>query len=94
MKAQLGQARTQLADTRAEVAALQNRLNAVEGELQELRNGGGGVSGNAAETGRRLAALESEVRAQRNLLKVREDELRLLRDAVLRGARRGPRTDR
>ena len=86
LKAQLGQARTQLADTRAEVAAMRNRLNAVEGNLQELRNGGGGVSGNAAETDRRLAALESEVRAQRNLLKVREDELRLLRDAVLQGA--------
>lgn len=85
LKAQLGQARTQLADTRAEVAAMQNRLNAVEGNLQELRNGGG-VSGNAGETDRRLAALEAEVRAQRNLLKVREDELRLLRDAVLQGA--------
>ncbi|MCY4486252.1 MAG: tol-pal system protein YbgF [Deltaproteobacteria bacterium] len=86
LKAEIGQARTQLADTRAEVTAMQNRLNAVEGNLQELRNGGGGASANAGEIGRRLAALESEVRAQRNLLKVREDELRLLRDAVLQGA--------
>ncbi len=88
LKAELGQTRTLLADTRAEVAALQNRLNAMEGSLLELRNGGGGGEGsaNAAETDRRLAALESEMRAQRKLLKVREDELRLLRDALLQGA--------
>lgn len=90
LKAELDQARTQLADTRAELTAMRNRMNAVEGSLQELGNGGVGATGNAAEIGRRLAALESEVRAQRDLLKVREDELRLLRDAVLQGAPRPP----
>lgn len=90
LRAELDQARTQLADTRAEVTAMQNRMNAVEGNLQELRNGTGGAAGNATELHRRLAALESEVRAQRDLLKVREDELRLLRDAVLQGAPRPP----
>ncbi len=84
LKAELDQTRTQLADTRAEVTAMRNRMNAVEGNLQELRNGGRGTAGNAAETDRRLAALEAEVRAQRDLLKVREDELRLLRDAMLK----------
>ena len=93
LKAELDQARTQLADTRAEVAAMQNRMNTVEGTLQELRNGSGGAAGNATEIDRRLAALESEVRAQRDLLKVREDELRLLRDAVLQGAPRPPEAE-
>ena len=81
LKAQLDQARKQLADTRAELATMGRRLNAMEGAVQEIRSGAG--SGSLLELGERLAALETEVRTQRGLLQVREEELRLLRDAVL-----------
>jgi tol-pal system protein YbgF len=83
---QLDQTRKQLADTRAEVASMRGRLNAAEGAVEEIRSGAGPGpgSGNVGELQRRLAALELEVKTQRELLKVREDELRLLRDAVLK----------
>ncbi len=83
LKAELGQARKQLADTRAELAAMGGRVNAVEGSIQEIRSGAGTGPGSVAELGERVAALETEVQTQRELLQVREDELRLLRDAVL-----------
>lgn len=83
VKAELGQARKQLADTRAELAAMGGRVNSVEGAIQEIRSGTGTGPGSVAELGERLAALETEVQTQRQLLQVREDELRLLRDAVL-----------
>ncbi len=86
---QLAQTRKQLADTRAEVAAMRGRLNAAEGAVQEIRSGvaPGAVSGNVKDLDRRLATLEAEVKTQRELLKVREDELRLLRDAVLQSGK-------
>jgi tol-pal system protein YbgF len=89
LSAQLDETRKQLADTRAEVAAMRGRLNAAEGAVQEIRSGvgQGAGSGNVADLSRRLATLEAEVRTQRELLKVREDELRLLRDAVLRSGK-------
>ena len=83
LKAQLDQSRTQLADTRAELAAMGGRLNAMEGAVQEIRSGAVPGSGSFAEFRDRLAAVEKEVQAQRELLQVREEELRLLRDAVL-----------
>lgn len=85
LRAELDQTRKQLADTRAEVATLQGRLNAAEGAVEEIRSGtgGGAGSGNVHGTDRRLSALETEVGTLRELLQVREDELRLLRDAVL-----------
>ena len=85
LSAQLDETRKQLADTRAEVAAMRDRLNAAEGAVQEIRSGAGPVagSGNIGDLHRRLATLEAEVKTQRELLKVREVELRLLRDAVL-----------
>ena len=85
LSAQLDETRKQLADTRAEVAAMRDRLNAAEGAVQEIRSGAGpGTgSGNVGDLQRRLATLEAEVKTQRELLKVREEELRLLRDAVL-----------
>ena len=86
LKSELDTTRKQLADTRAEVDAMRSRLNAAEGAVQEIRSGAGqGVgAGNMREIQGRLAALETEVKSQRELLKVREDELRLLRDAVLK----------
>ena len=89
LSAQLDETRKQLADTRAEVAAMQGRLNAAEGAVQEIRSGvgQGAGSGNVEDLDRRLATLEAEVGKQRELLKVREDELRLLRDAVLQGGK-------
>ena len=89
LSAQLDETRKQLADTRAEVAAMQGRLNAAEGAVQEIRSGvgQGAGSGKVEDLDRRLAALEAEVGKQRELLKVREDELRLLRDAVLQGGK-------
>ncbi len=94
LSAQLDETRKQLADTRAEVAAMRDRLNAAEGAVQEIRSGAGpGVgSGNAGDLHRRLAALEAEVKTQRELLKVREEELRLLRDAVLQTGNAPART--
>lgn len=85
LSAQLDETRKQLADTRAEVAAMRDRLNAAEGAVQEIRSGAGpgAGSGNVGELHRRLANIEAEVKSQRELLKVREEELRLLRDAVL-----------
>jgi tol-pal system protein YbgF len=85
LSAQLDETRKQLADTRAEVAAMRGRLNAAEGAVEEIRSGvvPGAGSGNVKDLDRRLATLEAEVKTQRELLKVREDELRLLRDAVL-----------
>ena len=86
LKDELDKTRKQLADTRAEVDAMRSRLNAAEGAVEEIRSGTGpGVgAGNMRELQGRLAALETEVKSQRELLKVREDELRLLRDAVLK----------
>ena len=85
LRAQLDQTRKQLADTRAEVAAMRGRLNTVDGAVEEIRSGvgQGAGPGNVEDLDRRLATLEAEVRTQRELLKVREEELRLLRDAVL-----------
>ncbi len=85
LRAQLDQTRKQLADTRAEVAAMRGRLNTVDGAVQEIRSrvGQGAGPGNVQDLDLRLATLEAEVRTQRELLKVREEELRLLRDAVL-----------
>ena len=98
LKAELEQARKQLADTRAEVAAVGGRVNSVEGAIQEIRSAPGTGPGSVADLGERLAALETEVQTQRELLKVREDELRLLRDAVLPsgtapGVAADPKTD-
>ena len=86
LKSELDKTRKQLADTRAEVDAMRSRLNAAEGAVEEIKSGAGpGVgAGNMRELQGRLAALETEVKSQRELLKVREDELRLLRDAVLK----------
>ena len=86
LSSQLDQTRKQLADTRAEVASMRGRLNAAEGAVEEMRSGTGqgAGSGDVVELLRRLAALEAEVKTQRELLKVREDELRLLRDALLK----------
>ena len=86
LKSELDKTRKQLADTRAEVNAMRSRLNAAEGAVEEIRSGTGpGVgAGNMRELQARLAALETEVKSQRESLKVREDELRLLRDAVLK----------
>ncbi len=94
LKAELDKTRKQLADTRAEVDAMRGRLNAAEGAVEEIRTGGGaGVgTGNMQQLQRRLAALETEVQSQRDLLKVREDELRLLRDAVLKTGEAQPDT--
>lgn len=86
LSAQLDRTRQQLADTRAEVTAMGGRLNAVEGSVEEIRIAGGG-SASLPELGRRLAALETDVRSQRELLQRREEELRLLRDAVLNRSR-------
>ncbi len=83
LKAQLDQTRKHLADTRAELAAMDGRVNAMEGAVQEIKSGAVPGSGSLPELGERLAALETEVRTQRALLQVREEELRLLRDAVL-----------
>ena len=86
LKSELDKTRKQLADTRAEVDAMRSRLNAAEGAVEEIKSGAGpGVgAGSMRELQGRLAALEAEVKSQRELLKVREDELRLLRDAVLK----------
>ena len=83
IRTQLDQTRKQLADTRAEINSIRSRVNTTEGAVQQMRGGEGGESGSPADVGSRLAALENEVRTQRELLKVREDELRLLRDTVL-----------
>jgi len=83
LKAGLDETRRQLADTRAELTSMDGRLNAMEGAVQEIRSGAAPGSGSAAEFGDRLAAVETEVQSQRELLQVREEELRLLRDAVL-----------
>lgn len=82
LSAQLDRTRQQLADTRAELTSMGQRLNAVEGSVEEIRSAGGG-SASLPELGQRLAALESEARSQREMLQVRGEELRLLRDAVL-----------
>jgi len=86
LKEELDKTRKQLADTRAEVDAMRSRLNAAEGAVEEIKSGTGpGVgAGNMRDLQGRLAALETEVKSQRELLKVREDELRLLREAVLK----------
>ena len=86
LSTQLDETRKQLADTRAEVASMRGRLNAAEGAVEEMRSGTGqgAGSGDVGELLRRLAALEGEVKTQRELLKVREDELRLLREAVVK----------
>ncbi len=85
LAARLDQTRKQLADTRAELAAMRDRLNAAEGAVQEIRSEmeQGADAGNVQDLDRRLATLEAEVGTQRELSKVREEELRLLRDAVL-----------
>ena len=87
LKAELDETRKQLADTRVELNSLDGRLNAMEGAVQEVRSGAAPGSTRFTEFGDRLAAVETEVQSQRELLQVREEELRLLRDAVLPSGR-------
>lgn len=79
----LKQTRTLLADTRNELAGTGRRLNAVEGAVQEIKSGTLIGSQSWGELVQQLADLETEVRTQRELLKIREKEPRLLRDAAL-----------
>ena len=83
LKADLDETRKQLADTRAELSSLDGRLNTMEGAVQEIKSGAVPGSTSLAEFGDRLAAVETEVQRQRELLQVHEEKLRLLHDAVL-----------
>ncbi len=83
LKVELDQTRTLLANTRAELTGTGMRLNAVEGAVQEIKSGALVGSQSWGELVQRLADLETEVRTQRELLRIRENELRLLQDAAL-----------
>lgn len=80
----LNDTRTRLADTRASMADLQRQVNTLKGMLEERTGGGQGLGSDSyGALNARITTLEEEVKSQAALLEVREEELRLLRDAVL-----------
>lgn len=92
---ELNDTRARLADTRAGMEDLRRQVNALNGVLEERSNrttlGGGGVA-QLEELATRVAGIEEELKAQATLLQVREEELRLLRDAVLQTGKGSPAT--
>jgi len=85
---ELNDTRARLADTRASMEDLRRQVNTLSGVLEEKRNRTGpegAVMGaeQLDELYTRVAGVEEELKAQATLLQVREEELRLLRDAVL-----------
>ena len=88
MSRELNETRTRLADTRAAMQEMRLELDTLRGTVEETR-----VRSNREEQGMetamleelasRVSGVEEELRAQGTLLKLREDELRLLREAVL-----------
>jgi len=91
----LDDTRKRLADTRATMADLQRQVNTLRGLIEENQQGPnqGWGSEQLEELNARITLLEEEVRSQATLLQVREEELRLLRDAVLmteKGAQKTP----
>lgn len=84
----LNETRTRLADTRASLQEMRLELDTLRGNLEETRARKRGEAEGVEtvmleELATRVAGVEEELRAQGTLLKLREDELRLLREAVL-----------
>jgi len=86
---ELGDTRARLADTRATMEDLQRQVDALSGAVEET-SGRSNRAGAGAEQlegfDLRMTGIEEELKAQATLLEVREEELRLLRDAVLQPA--------
>jgi tol-pal system protein YbgF len=85
---ELNDTRARLADTRASMEDMRRQVNTLNGLLEEKSNRTkpeGAVMGaeQLEELYTRVARIEEELKAQATLLQVREEELRLLRDAVL-----------
>jgi tol-pal system protein YbgF len=82
--------RTTLADTRANLQQMQRELSAIKERIDETRVQVGRQIGQTSREGdervrnleTRLAKLEEEAKAQAQLLKSRDDELKQLRDAA------------
>ena len=92
-------ARSQLADTRASLQELQRDVNVLKEGIAELGHRIDRDLGRTARAGSeslrefrgRIVGLEEEVKAQGTLLKTREQELQILREAVLT-VTQGPRS--
>jgi tol-pal system protein YbgF len=88
--------RATLADTRATLQQMQRDLSAIKERIDETRVQVGRQIGQTSRDGdqrvktleSRLAKLEEEAKAQAQLLKSREDELKQLRDAALAAEQR------
>jgi len=88
--------RATLADTRANLQQMQRDLSAIKERIDETRVQVGRQIGQTSRDGdqrvrtleSRLAKLEEEAKAQAQLLKSREDELKQLRDAALAAEQR------
>lgn len=92
----LDDTRKRLADTRATMAELQRQVNTLSGTLEDRTDGAAFGAGSSEERiealNARITILEEELRSQATLLQVREEELRLLRDAVLMPGKGGQNT--
>lgn len=86
---ELSETRSRLADTRATMEDMQQQVNTLTGAVEEKssrtdREGGAVVGAEQFEQlNSRMTVMEEELKAQATLLQVREEELRLLRDALL-----------
>lgn len=88
--------RATLADTRANIQQMQRDLSAIKERIDETRVQVGRQIGQTSRDGdqrvktleSRLAKLEEDAKAQAQLLKHREDELKQLRDAALAAEQR------
>jgi tol-pal system protein YbgF len=88
--------RATLADTRANIQQMQRDLSAIKERIDETRVQVGRQIGQSSRDGdqrvknleARLAKLEEEAKAQVQLLKSRDDELKQLRDAALAAEQR------
>ena len=88
--------RTTLADTRANIEQMQRDLNAIRERIDETRVQVGRQIGQTSRDGdqrvknleSRLAKLEEDAKTQGELLKLREDELKQMRDAAIAAEQR------
>lgn len=90
---ELGSVRSSLADTRANFQQMQRDLNALKEKVNETRYLSDRKIGQSTREGDqrikeledRMAKVDDDLNTQGTLLKAREEELRLLRETLLRG---------
>jgi tol-pal system protein YbgF len=94
MRRDLDAMRSSVADTRASLQGIQRDLNVAEGKLEEIQHRLEREIGRSSQEGGqrvkelegRLGVMEEELKVQASLLKAREDELRSIRETLLKRA--------